>query len=454
MSSPKDPSFPKLSIIAFSSDCKRSTLVHLSLLLTALFLAASSLFYGAAAQEDRHQHRRSSHIVSHGALSDEEALYIKNRQLFLSPHQQAGHRQARWGKPTAMATTINDLPEVILSVIITLVSANTDPLLAQRLHDAFPSVTSLTAYSRSPSTIQIVSRLWLGLRRFKLVRWHQRPHSPLGVDFDPLFRECQSLLELDLSEFYHWTEDLPPVLEAHPGVARSLTKLNLLTKSFTEGLKANEIKSITAACPKLQHLLVACMFDLRYIGFVGEEALLSISANCPELRVVHLVDTTSLANARDDPNDNGFIAEDTRVGRAALVDFFLGLPLLEELVLDVCNNVRDSGLALEVLGFKCPRLRLLKLGQFHGICSAIRSELDGIALCAVTVQYLCSRCALEARTSWRVKIWFLAVIYFISGAPGSYVLWYRPLYRVFSVVRFMSDCESAGAGIYEHLIIV
>ncbi|KAM2127078.1 hypothetical protein ACFX1R_007023 [Malus domestica] len=81
MSSPKDPSFPKLFIIAFSSDCKRSTLVHLSLLLTAFFLAASSLFYGAAAQDDRHQHRRSSHTVSHGALSDEKALYIKNRQL-------------------------------------------------------------------------------------------------------------------------------------------------------------------------------------------------------------------------------------------------------------------------------------------------------------------------------------------------------------------------------------
>ncbi|KAH6763994.1 Secretory carrier membrane protein family protein [Perilla frutescens var. hirtella] len=26
-------------------------------------------------------------------------------------------------------------------------------------------------------------------------------------------------------------------------------------------------------------------------------------------------------------------------------------------------------------------------------------------------------------------IWFLAVIYFISGVPGAYVLWYRPLYR-------------------------
>ncbi|GAA0142691.1 transfer/carrier protein [Lithospermum erythrorhizon] len=26
-------------------------------------------------------------------------------------------------------------------------------------------------------------------------------------------------------------------------------------------------------------------------------------------------------------------------------------------------------------------------------------------------------------------IWFLAIIYLISGVPGSYVLWYRPLYR-------------------------
>ncbi|KAJ6829325.1 secretory carrier-associated membrane protein 2-like [Iris pallida] len=28
-----------------------------------------------------------------------------------------------------------------------------------------------------------------------------------------------------------------------------------------------------------------------------------------------------------------------------------------------------------------------------------------------------------------VKIWFLAIIYFISGVPGAYVLWYKPLYR-------------------------
>ncbi|EOY28367.1 Secretory carrier 3 isoform 2 [Theobroma cacao] len=38
-----------------------------------------------------------------------------------------------------------------------------------------------------------------------------------------------------------------------------------------------------------------------------------------------------------------------------------------------------------------------------------------------------------------VRIWFLAVIYFIAGVPGAYVLWYRPLYRAFrkeSALRF------------------
>ncbi|XAR66411.1 hypothetical protein NMG60_11012640 [Bertholletia excelsa] len=30
-----------------------------------------------------------------------------------------------------------------------------------------------------------------------------------------------------------------------------------------------------------------------------------------------------------------------------------------------------------------------------------------------------------------VKIWFLAIIYFVSGVPLAYVLWYRPLYRAF-----------------------
>ncbi|WVZ99133.1 hypothetical protein U9M48_044480 [Paspalum notatum var. saurae] len=38
-----------------------------------------------------------------------------------------------------------------------------------------------------------------------------------------------------------------------------------------------------------------------------------------------------------------------------------------------------------------------------------------------------------------VMIWLLAIIYFISGAPGAYVLWYRPLYnamRTESALKF------------------
>jgi hypothetical protein len=36
-----------------------------------------------------------------------------------------------------------------------------------------------------------------------------------------------------------------------------------------------------------------------------------------------------------------------------------------------------------------------------------------------------------------VTIWLLAVIYFISGVPGGYVLWYRPLYRAFRFLFFI-----------------
>ncbi|KAL5573681.1 hypothetical protein UlMin_023278 [Ulmus minor] len=261
-------------------------------------------------------------------------------------------------------------------------SASFDPhLLAHRLRVAFPLVTSLTVYVRSATTLQILAPLWPGLRHVNLVRWHQRPQSQLGADFFPLFENCRSLSSLDLSEFYYWTEDLPPVLEACPQVAKSLSKLDLLTTSFMEGFKDDEIRAITAACPNLKQFLVACRFDPRYLGFVGDEALLAIASNCPKLSVLHLADTSSFSNTHGDPNDEGFTAEDARISRAALVDFFSGLPFLEELVMDVCQNVRDSGLALEVLGLKCPRLRVLELGQFHGVCLAIGSQLDGIALC-------------------------------------------------------------------------
>ncbi|KAK7312873.1 hypothetical protein VNO77_37078 [Canavalia gladiata] len=256
-----------------------------------------------------------------------------------------------------------------------------DPrLLALRIRDAFPRVTSLAVYAREPTTLHhLLLSPWPELRHVKLVRWHQRPPtSPPGSDFAALFSQCRSIASLDLSSFYHWPEDLPPVLAANPVVSASLRRLNLLTTSFTEGFKSHEIESITASCPNLEQFLLACTFDQRYIGFVGDETLLAIASNCPKLRLLHLADTSSFSNRRE---DGGFGGEDARISRATLVALFSGLPLLEELVLDVCKNVRESSFALEVLSSKCPNLKVLKLGQFQGICLALGSKLDGIALC-------------------------------------------------------------------------
>lgn len=204
---------------------------------------------------------------------------------------------------------------------------------------------------------------------------------PSGSDFAPLFENLTSLNKLDLSSFYCWTEDLFPALQSYPRIAIKLTFLNLLNPSFSEGFKARELEDITKACPNLKEFLVACVFDPRYIGFVGDQTLLSIAANCPKLSQLHLSDTSALLNARVDPNDEGITAEDARITVPTLIEMFSGLPLLEEFALDVCNNVRESGPAFEILHSKCPKLRKLKLGQLHGICMPVESKLDGIALC-------------------------------------------------------------------------
>ncbi|MED6138900.1 hypothetical protein PIB30_078868 [Stylosanthes scabra] len=263
-------------------------------------------------------------------------------------------------------------------------SHQSDPQqLALELRNAFPRVTSLALYARSPVTLHLLLLIpWPNLRHVKLVRWHVRPPaSQPGTDFADLFHRCRSLTSLDLSSFYHWPEDLPPVLAANPIISASMRRLNLLTTSFTEGFKSHEIQQITASCPNLEHLLLACTFDSRYLGYVGDETLTAVASNCPKLTLLHLGDTASLSNRRGDPNDSGFSDEDASISRATMVEFFSGLPLLEELVLDVCKNVRESCFGLEVLNSKCPKLRTLGLRQFHGICLAIGSQLDGVALC-------------------------------------------------------------------------
>ncbi|KAI3735952.1 hypothetical protein L6452_15479 [Arctium lappa] len=270
-----------------------------------------------------------------------------------------------WGHPLLSATATAD-----------------SALFAHLLRQYFPNVQSLVIYSRNPSALHLLAPQWPSLSQIKLVRWHQRPPQlPPGADILPIFENCREISSLDLSSFYCWTDDIPPALTTHPQIAAKLTFLNLLNPSFPEGFKAQEVEQISKACPNLKKLLIACMFDPRYIGFVGDETLLSIPINCPKLSLLHLADPSALLNARTDPNTQGFTPDDASITVATLIEMFSGLPLMEELTLDVCNNIRDAAPALEILNSKCPRLRSLKLGNFHGISMPIESKLDGVALC-------------------------------------------------------------------------
>ncbi|KAK8479706.1 hypothetical protein V6N11_070886 [Hibiscus sabdariffa] len=257
-------------------------------------------------------------------------------------------------------------------------------LLAQFLRHAFPSVVSLVVYVRnnSISTLHHLAPQWPNLRHVKLVRWHRRlPTAPIGSDLVSLFEHCRTLSSLDVSHFYCWPEDLSLGIQAYPSIAASLSHLNILKHSSTEGFKSRELLAITSSCPNLRKLLATCEFDPRFVGYVGDQTLLAIASNCPHLSLLHLVDTTSESGIRPDLNHEGYTSEDACICHATLGDVFARLPLLEELVLDVCHNVWGTWPALELLNSKCPRLKSLKLGHFHGICRGIVSRPDGIVLC-------------------------------------------------------------------------
>ncbi|XWS39500.1 hypothetical protein CRYUN_Cryun18bG0059800 [Craigia yunnanensis] len=73
----------------------------------------------------------------------------------------------------------------------------------------------------------------------------------------------------------------------------------------------------------------------------------------------------------------------------------------------------------------------------HDIANEIPIHLQKMQYVAFTTflgLVLCLSWNIVAVTTAWIKgegptIWFLAIIYFISGVPGGYVLWYRPLYR-------------------------
>ncbi|KAE7995849.1 hypothetical protein FH972_000614 [Carpinus fangiana] len=168
--------------------------------------------------------------------------------------------------------------------------------------------------------------------------------ATLGADFLPLLEHCRSLSSLDLSHFYCYPEDLPPALQAYPIVAASLSHLNILNNSSGEGYKSHELLAITSACKNLLQLLA------------------------------------------------------TLLSHATVIELCAALPFLEELVLDVCHN----GASMELLNAKCPRLKSLTLGKFHGICRGIDSR-HGIVQCSV-LESLCIKNSADLTDSGLIAI--------------------------------------------------
>ncbi|KAL6992632.1 Secretory carrier-associated membrane protein 2 [Sarracenia purpurea var. burkii] len=82
----------------------------------------------------------------------------------------------------------------------------------------------------------------------------------------------------------------------------------------------------------------------------------------------------------------------------------------------------------------------------HDIANEIPIHLQRLQYVAFTTLlglFVCLLWNIVAVTAAWIKgagptIWFLAIIYFISGVPLAYVLWYRPLYRAFRSEAAMS----------------
>ncbi|XP_019252716.1 PREDICTED: secretory carrier-associated membrane protein 2-like [Nicotiana attenuata] len=95
----------------------------------------------------------------------------------------------------------------------------------------------------------------------------------------------------------------------------------------------------------------------------------------------------------------------------------------------------------------------------HDVANEIPVHLQKLQYAAFTAFLGLSACLLwniiALTIAWiregDVKIWFLSIIYFISGVPGAYVLWYRPLYRAF---RTEGTMQFAGFFLFYKLHII
>ncbi|TVU12544.1 hypothetical protein EJB05_46195, partial [Eragrostis curvula] len=174
--------------------------------------------------------------------------------------------------------------------------------------------------------------------------------------------------------------DILPALAAHPTAAAKLTELDLGLADATDGFHASELVAIAGSCPNLRKLVAPCLFNPRYVDFIGDDALLSLATSCPRLTVLRLREPFEPASTSQ--------REDAAITVAGLIAFFAALPVLEDFRLDLRHNVLETAPAMEALARRCPQIKFLSLGCFQGLCKASWLHLDGVAVCGA-LQSLC-----------------------------------------------------------------
>jgi len=117
---------------------------------------------------------------------------------------------------------------------------------------------------------------------------------------------------------------------------------------------------------------------------------------------------------------------------------------MTSMLADIKDGRRDLDTIVHCLSIARPRSLLCKVWCYAGLTAClfwniiattaawIKSEGMGIWQSTSFLHLVNQTTNLEL-IQWLgwigVMIWLLAIIYFISGVPGAYVLWYRPLYN-------------------------
>ncbi|VAH80303.1 unnamed protein product [Triticum turgidum subsp. durum] len=129
---------------------------------------------------------------------------------------------------------------------------------------------------------------------------------------------------------------------------------------------------------------------------------------------------------------------------AARVQYFTTLPL--NVILSSFSFA--AGIVIETKNWP-PFMPIIH----HDISNEIPIHLQRmqyLAFCSLLGLTLCLFWNIIATTAAWIKgagvvIWLLAIIYFISGVPGAYVLWYRPLYNAMS--GFLPAIDVIGSNV-------